>query len=183
MLVPLRQTAQAGPETSEKRAGAGGAELSPAQHAAVLALVSGQGYSDVCQAIGIDRRTLYEWRQQPQFQAALAAEQRATRELVHARLLALGEKAMSALEDVLAGDNDTARVSAARTVLDRLTQASGDGDGVAEPEAHPATADSHALSDPQLEQRVRQFIFEEFRTLDDREVIIRIRAVLEATVR
>jgi transposase-like protein len=99
----------------------GARELSPSQHVAIAAIVAGHTYTDVCKALGIDRKTLYAWRQQPRFAAELEAEVRALRQSARVRLSVLADLALDALRDVLQSHpKDAVVVSAARFVLDRL---------------------------------------------------------------
>jgi hypothetical protein len=95
-------------------------ELTPAQQLAIAAIVSGKSYTEAAEAAGVGRRTLFEWRQLSGFAAALRDELQALRDAVATRLLGLADRAIDALEKVLAGDNHPAVVSAARDVLDRL---------------------------------------------------------------
>jgi hypothetical protein len=95
-------------------------ELTPAQQLAIAAIVSGKSYTEAAEAAGVDRRTLFEWRQLSGFAAALRDELQALRDAAGARLLGLADKAIDALAAVMAGDNPPAMVSAARDVLDRL---------------------------------------------------------------
>jgi hypothetical protein len=96
-------------------------ELTACQHAAIAAIIAGETYTDVCKALGIDRKTLYDWRQQPRFAAELDAEVRALRESARSRLWSLAGLALDALRDVLLSHpKDAVVVSAARIVLDRL---------------------------------------------------------------
>jgi hypothetical protein len=96
-------------------------ELTACQHAAIAAIIAGDTYTDVCKALGIDRKTLYDWRHQPHFAAELDAEVKALRESARSRLLSLAGLALDALRDVLLSHpKDAVVVSAARIVLDRL---------------------------------------------------------------
>lgn len=109
------------PESSRKLSTATD-ELTERQRAAIALLVAGKTYTAAADELGVNRRTVWEWKQQAAFQAALTTELEALREAVHTRLLALADKAVSALERTLeSGDSDSARVAAARLVLDRLS--------------------------------------------------------------
>src|SRR5438034_145165 len=63
--------------------------LTPKQRAALALLVQGATFAVVSEKIGVDRRTLFEWRRAPEFAAALDAELRALREAGHARMASL----------------------------------------------------------------------------------------------
>jgi Helix-turn-helix of insertion element transposase len=100
-------------------------ELHPKQHAAITLLVQGRGYTETAEAVGIERKVLWQWRKDPAFRAALNAELASIRQAALVRLLALGEKAVDALEDVLEnGETDGARIAAAKLVLERVGVAS-----------------------------------------------------------
>jgi hypothetical protein len=97
------------------------AELHPKQHAAISLLVQGRSYTATAEAVGIERKVLWQWRKDPLFRAALNVELGAIRQAALVRLLALGEKAVNALEDVLEnGETDGARIAAAKLVLERV---------------------------------------------------------------
>jgi hypothetical protein len=95
--------------------------LTERQRRAIGLLVAGKTQAAVAQELGVNPRTIWEWKQDPAFVAALKAEIEAIREAMQARVLALADKALNALERTLeSGDSDSARVAAARLVLDRL---------------------------------------------------------------
>jgi hypothetical protein len=95
--------------------------LTAKQLAAVGLLAAGKAYTDVAAELGVDRKTVWSWRRDPAFAAALSAELEDLREAIQTRVLALADKALNALEQTLdSGDSDSARVAAARLVLDRL---------------------------------------------------------------
>jgi hypothetical protein len=76
----------------------------------------------VATEIGIDRSTLFHWRQDPAFAYAfereLAAQNQLVREATHARLLGLAEKALDVVEAALDAGGASA-LAAARLVLGR----------------------------------------------------------------
>jgi hypothetical protein len=125
----------------------GSPELTACQHAAIAAIVTGDTYTDVCKALGIDRKTLYDWRQQPRFAAELDAEVKALRESARTRLWSLADLAVDALRDVLTSyPKDAVVVSAARIVFDRLGLAADVSQGTAAPHQVPR-ADPKNLSE------------------------------------
>jgi DNA-binding CsgD family transcriptional regulator len=103
------------PETS------GNLRLTERQRTAIGLLVAGKTQAAVAEELGVNPRTIWEWKRDSVFLAALNAEREAIREAMQHRVLALGCKALDALERTLdGGDSDSARVAAARLVLDRL---------------------------------------------------------------
>jgi hypothetical protein len=96
-------------------------DLHPKQHAAITLLLQGRSYTSTADAVGIERKVLWQWRKNPAFRAALNAELAAIRQAALVRTLALAEKAVDALQDVLEnGETDGARIAAAKLVLDRV---------------------------------------------------------------
>jgi hypothetical protein len=96
-------------------------ELSDRERKAIALLITGMTHTAVADELGVNRRTLWEWKQDPTFVAALNNEREAIREAMQDRVLGLAEKALTALEQTLErSDSDGARVAAARLVLDRL---------------------------------------------------------------
>lgn len=96
-------------------------ELTPKQLAAVALMAAGRHYTEVATAVGVERKTLWNWRKTAAFSAALNAEMASIREAAQARLLSLANKAFDALERTLAEtDNDNARIAAVKLVLERL---------------------------------------------------------------
>jgi hypothetical protein len=149
-------------------------ELSPPQFVAIGLLLAGRPYADVAREVGIDNVTLFRWRQEPAF----VAELRAQFELMHAAarygLFSLATDAVSALRSSLKGQNEAARVSAAQIVLDRLDVGRGRHAGEGE-----AQADAEgSLLDAEINARARHLLQDEFRGLDDAQIIARVRALL-----
>ena len=93
------------------------------QTRAALLIAAGIPLGKVAEQVGVDRRTLYQWRQQPAFVAVLenelAVQVQLVRETVHARLLSLTERALDVVEDALNTDGSAA-LAAARVVLARV---------------------------------------------------------------
>lgn len=95
--------------------------LTAKQVVAVSLLAAGKAFTDVAAELGVDRKTIWSWRRDPAFAAALSTEREVIREGLQDRVLALADKALNALERTFdSGDSDSARVAAARLVLDRL---------------------------------------------------------------
>jgi transposase-like protein len=159
----------------DTRTSEGQAELSPSQFIAIGLLLAGRTYADVAREVGIDTSTLYRWRHEPAF----AAELRSQFDLMHAAtrygLFSLAADAITALRTALKGQNETARVSAAEIVLDRLgvgrrSQLSADL-------VSPSEAGA-SLLDAEIQARARGLLQDEFRGLDDGQVLSRVRALL-----
>jgi hypothetical protein len=145
-------------------------ELSPAKFAAIGLLLAGRPYADVAREVGIDTTTLYRWREEPAFAAELLSQFALMREATVFGLFSLASDSITALRSALKSQNETARVSAARTVLDRLgIRAVGDAPG----------ASTSAATESELETCVRAVLRNEFQGLDDRDVLSRIRALLD----
>ena len=116
----MAQAALTEPE-SPRNDSDGSRELHPKQLAAIALLATGRHYTEVATAVGVERKTLWTWRQSKPFVAALNAELLSIREAAQARLLSLANKAFDALERTLVEtDNDNARIAAVKLVLERL---------------------------------------------------------------
>jgi len=148
--------------------------LSGPQLIAIGLLLAGRPYADVAREVGIDTSTLYRWRQEPAFEAEL----RSQFELMHAAtrygLFSLATDAISALRTALKGQNETARVSAAQIVLDRLGVGRAANTGEYEPQPSPAGTPL----DAEINARARRRLLDDFRGLDDRQIVSRVRALL-----
>lgn len=109
-MIESPETSQSLPSTNEP--------LTERQHAAVALLVSGKTYSAVAEELGIDRRTLWEWRQTPAFFDAVEAELTAIRTETRARMSALASKAVTAVEGIIEnGYTDAEKLAAIRLVF------------------------------------------------------------------
>jgi hypothetical protein len=84
--------------------------LTPAQEAALAALLAGQTVTDAAVAAGVDRTTVHRWLKEDfAFQAAFNGGRQELRQALQGRLLALAEKAVGAVEaTVSAGDGKAA---------------------------------------------------------------------------
>ena len=94
-------------------------KLTPKQLAAVEALMLAPSIQEAAARAGVPESTLRRWRAQPDFQAALKAASYELWQGLTNRLQASTEKAVATLESICdGGDKDTARVSAARWILE-----------------------------------------------------------------
>jgi arginine/ornithine N-succinyltransferase beta subunit len=139
-------------------------------------LVGGETYTATAERLGIDRSTLWGRTHSSVFMEALESGLRALRDAAQARLVGMADKAIDALAAVMNGDNDSARVAAARTVLDRIGPAAT-GDRL------PRADDPMAMTDDELQSRVRAAVLEEFRGLSDDAVVARVRRALDGDAR
>jgi hypothetical protein len=95
--------------------------LSERQSVAIGLLIAGKTHTAVASQLGIDRRTVWAWKQEPAFAAALNAEQQAIRDAAQSRAIALADKAYDALERVLDhADSDSAVVVVNASDIQRL---------------------------------------------------------------
>jgi hypothetical protein len=96
--------------------------LDPEQLQAAVLLAAGMATGKVAEHVGVNRRTLFHWRQCSGFAIAfereLATQTQLMREVVHARLLGLAEKALDVVEGALNSGGAPA-LAAARVVLAR----------------------------------------------------------------
>ena len=93
--------------------------LNEKQLSAVELLVTGKGYGECATILQIDRKTLYNWRQDELFQEALADRRRELWGRANDRVRALLGPAIDVMEQQLKEKYDLSRVRAA-TVLLRL---------------------------------------------------------------
>lgn len=77
---------------------ADGEQLSALQHRAIELLLAGQSSTATSAMIGIDRKTLYQWRKNPHFQAEFNRCQGEALEASNQRLRRLSDKAISVIE-------------------------------------------------------------------------------------
>lgn len=73
-------------------------------------LLSGRTATEIAAELGIDRRTIYRWRQDPEFAEAVQERQDEVRDTIHAALVAMTPDAMAALR----GSFDAVKVDMAR---------------------------------------------------------------------
>ena len=160
---------------SEDNRAESSAGLSPPQRVAIGLLLAGRPYADVAREVGIDTSTLFQWRQQPAF----VTELRAQFELMHAAarygLFSLANDSITALRNALKGQNETARVSAAQIVLERLGVGKHGQEATELPS--PSEAGVPAL-DAEIEARARHLLRSELLGLDDAQLVRRVRHLL-----
>jgi hypothetical protein len=148
-------------------------ELSPVKFMAIGLLLAGRPFADVAREVGIDATTLYAWREEPAFALELRSQFALMREATLYGLFSLAADSIAALRTALKSPAEMARVAAAQTVLDRL----GIRD---EPQLteDPSASTERAIRDPELENCFSKSVLNEFRALDDNELLARMRALL-----
>ena len=93
------------------------------RQAAIAALVSGASYGNAAAAAGVGVRTLYEWRQQPEFQRELSIQQYLIRERLTDRIVDTALESVRVLAGVQkTAEYDSVRVQAASAVLRHAAQ-------------------------------------------------------------
>lgn len=92
--------------------------LSERQRAAISLLILGMTHTAVAAELGLNRRTLWEWKQDRAFMAALDAELDEIRADARLRMFALTKTALATLEHVLEhGYTGGEKMAAVRVVL------------------------------------------------------------------
>jgi hypothetical protein len=91
--------------------------LTEPQKAAIEFLLLGKSLSATARAIQIDRRTLYNWRQEELFQEVLEERRRELWSDAAGRLAALVHPSLDVMEQHLADRYDRARFRAASSIL------------------------------------------------------------------
>ena len=91
------------------------------ERAASLLLSVGPGKA--AEALGITQRTLYDWRQDPAFQAILDRLRAQVTEAARDELTGLLTDAVATVRELMAAENEQVRLSAAKTVLAQLAKA------------------------------------------------------------
>lgn len=92
--------------------------LTERQQTAIALLVMGMRHTAVASELGVNRRTVWQWKQDPAFLAALNAELEQIRAEATVRMHTLVNKAFETLEHVLDhGYTDNERLAAARLVF------------------------------------------------------------------
>jgi hypothetical protein len=148
-------------------------ELSPSKFAAIGLLLAGRPYADVAREVGIDVMTLNGWRQEPAFVAELCSQFELMREATLCGLFSMAAESINALRSALKSQNETARVAAAQTVLDRL--------GIRETPVSPkneSMSTTRAPTDGELVMRMRHEVLRESQDVDEHEIVRRVRAIL-----
>ncbi len=94
--------------------------LTPPQQQALALLASGQRIEEISRSLGINRSTLWRWRQEPQFIAEWNQLLHEIKEVQERVLLELQQRAMGALEDCLNSRNEMVKLRASLTILDKI---------------------------------------------------------------
>lgn len=76
-------------------------KLTPKQTRAIDALITQPTIDQAAERVGVTRKTIYRWLQIPDFKAELSAAEGAAIDKAGRRLIAMADKAISALDDVL----------------------------------------------------------------------------------
>lgn len=115
--------------STPRKTAKGQAQASPAADArrsqAVALLLAGHSVRDIAVELDVSRPTVSTWLGEPDVRAEL---ERANAEIIDdavAKLQRLSTKAVDALGELLDGDEPSARLGAAKTVLDRIGKLSG----------------------------------------------------------
>lgn len=135
------------------------ATLSPIQETAVTALLAGETVTAAAHTAGVDRTTLHRWLKHDfVFTAALHQRQRECRDALLARLLALGDKAVRAVEKAIEAENPKVALEILRGLGllrgKRLNLGSDDPAALADADAQDEWLDSltgkgnHAMATP-----------------------------------
>lgn len=97
-------------------------ELTIPQRKAIAALLGARSIREAAAASGTAERTLYRWLDDPQFARAVQAAEGAAVDAAARRLVALSDKAVTALEELLDSPTTPARLrlAAASEVLDKM---------------------------------------------------------------
>jgi transposase-like protein len=101
-------------------------DLNEKQRVAIELLVSGRSYTAAAQAMNVDRKTLFRWRQDALFQQALEERHMELWSEATQRLRGLVHPSLDVLEQDLNQRYDRARFRAAATIL-RLAKVGGRG--------------------------------------------------------
>jgi hypothetical protein len=95
----------------------GGDALNERQHAAIELLVLGLATGQVAQRLDIDRKTLFNWRQNESFQRELQRKRQELWSEVGHRIRALAHPSLDEMERQLSDPYDRTRFGAAVTIL------------------------------------------------------------------
>lgn len=96
--------------------------LTPAQENAAISLAQGKGFIEVAKAAKVSRRTLWEWRQNPEFSQLVASTRRDLWQAAISRAIAMVDEAMEVTRAIAVGEVVEARPSdrlqACKLILD-----------------------------------------------------------------
>ncbi|CAN5365091.1 hypothetical protein BH09PLA1_BH09PLA1_05320 [soil metagenome] len=92
-------------------------DLTDAQRTAVAMLAMGKSFKFVADELGVDPRTIYNWRQQQTFQEALRERREEAWCGASDRLRAMLDQSLDVLAENLAARFDESRFRAASTIL------------------------------------------------------------------
>lgn len=96
--------------------------LTPAQENAAISLAQGKGFVEVAKAAKVSRRTLWEWRQNPEFSALVSQTRRDLWQAAISRAIAMVDEAMEVTRAIAVGEVTEARPSdrlqACKLILD-----------------------------------------------------------------
>jgi len=96
-------------------------KLTPAQRKAIEALLTTGNVKQAAQEAGVHRSSIYKWMADDVFRAALRDAEQAAVESLSRSLVALGEKAATALSDALESNNKiSVRLRASEVVIGNL---------------------------------------------------------------
>ena len=95
-------------------------ELSIKQWKTVEALLNNRSVPEAAKAAGVGTRTVYRWREQPEFKQALRQAQQEKFASINQRSTLLTEAALTTMEDLLKNPNtsETIRFKTAKTILE-----------------------------------------------------------------
>jgi hypothetical protein len=93
-----------------------GDNLTPAKRLAVAALVAGQTFCEAARVAGVNRRTLYEWRQEPAFKSAVERTSRDALDVVVVRVRNLMLRATRVVGEAMNAERESSPVHAMRVL-------------------------------------------------------------------
>ena len=104
--------------------------LDEKRRAAIEALLLGLNFCETARQINVDRRTLFNWRRQPQFREELSRRRRELWGDAGARLREMIHPALDVLDEHLTDNYDRSRFRAATAILRlaKLAPAAAEGD-------------------------------------------------------
>ena len=95
-------------------------DLDPRWEIAINAELDGLGTTDVAAKAGVARKTLWQWRDKEEFQAARRVMQNERRSTLLAKVEAAGGAGLATLVEICKhGENEAARVAAAKVLVER----------------------------------------------------------------